>query len=428
MQKWPIKRHASGWKRRRHNWWFAPQLVALYALVLAVAVTGLHFLHGSQAASAHGTGDYNNNGTVDISDLSKLLINYNKVSSTYDLTGDGKITIFDLSIILNNFGHQVSSGGNSGNVVSVSNAGQLTAALSNAKPGDTITLADGTYSGQFVSGKSGTAQALITLVGSRNAILNGGGQGSGYGFHLDGGGIAGGVQYWKLLGFTVTNAQKGIVFDNVQNSTVTNVSVHDVGEEGIHLRAFSSHNILQGNTVAKTGTQAQGFGEGIYVGSAVSNWGNYSNGQPDTSNDNQIIANTISFTGAENIDIKEGTHAGVIKNNILDGHGMCANTSQDCNSADSLIDMKGEGWQVTGNTGKYVHVSWSGQESDGFQVHVISKASGTGTGTNNVFGTNHLSDLGGYGFNIDSKAANTHATCDNVVTSAAKGFGNVTCR
>jgi hypothetical protein len=196
------------------------------------------------------------------------------------------------------------------------------------------------------------------------------------------------------------------------------------------LRDHSSDNIIQNNTVTKTGQDTQSFGEGLYVGSAVSNWKTFSQGGPDHSNNNQLLNNTISFTGAENIDIKEGTHGGTIKGNQLDGSGMCLDASADCNFADSLVDMKGEGWTIAQNTGSHVHPAWKagGQESDGFQVHVISNTGSEGSGNNNTFDGNTISDVGGYGFNIQSKATGTILKCNNTVTGAGKGFGNIACQ
>lgn len=317
-----------------------------------------------------------------------------------------------------------------GNPVAVSNAEQLKAALANAKPGDTITMADGTYSGQFNSTKSGTAQAPITLTGSRKAIINGGSIGSGYTFSLGTKNSANTVSYWKLSGFSLTGGQKGIMLDNVQNSLIDNISVQNIGHEGIHLRNFSSNNKVQNSTITKTGQDDQRYGEGLYVGTAQSNWDTFSQGKPDRSNNNQLIGNTISYTGAESIDIKEGTHDGLIKGNSLDGTGMCYDTTADCNFADSLIDMKGEGWTIADNNASKVRVTWkaSGVESDAFQVHVISQGESEGSGDNNIFNNNTIDAVMGYGFNVQSKATGTVVTCDNKVTNAGKGFGNVTCQ
>ncbi len=318
----------------------------------------------------------------------------------------------------------------SGNPVPVSNSDQLKTALANAKPGDTITMADGTYSGQFNSTKSGTAQAPITLTGSRQAIINGGSIGSGYTLSLGAKNSASTVSYWKLIGFSLTGGQKGIMLDNVQSSLIDNLSVENIGHEGIHLRNFSSNNIVQNTTVTKTGQDDQRYGEGLYVGTAQSNWGTFSQGKPDRSNNNQLIGNDISYTSAESIDIKEGTHDGVIRGNKLDGSGMCYDTSADCNFADSLLDMKGEGWTISDNTASKVRVVWkaSGVESDAFQVHVISQGESEGSGDNNTFSGNMIDDVIGYGFNVQSKATGTIVKCDNKVTNAGKGFGNVTCQ
>ncbi len=327
------------------------------------------------------------------------------------------------------FGPQQDGGPDGGNPVAVSTTDQLKAALANAKPGDTITMQDGTYNGQFSSTKSGTASALITLTGSRNAIINGGSLGGGYTFALGTKNSSSTVSYWKLKGFTVTGGQKGIMFDNVQNSIIDNLLVQNIGHEGIHLRNFSSNNKIQNATVTKTGQDEQRYGEGLYVGTAQSNWDTFSQGRADRSNNNQLLNNNISYTGAESIDIKEGTHAGTIRGNTLDGIGMCYDASADCNFADSLIDMKGEGWTIADNTAKRVRVTWSGggAESDAFQVHVISQGEGEGSGDNNNFTGNKISDVAGYGFNIQSKATGVTVKCDNTVTGAGKGFGNITC-
>ncbi len=317
-----------------------------------------------------------------------------------------------------------------GNRVAVGTAAQLTSALASAKPGDSIVMSDGTYNGQFNSTASGTAQAPITLSGGRGAIINGGSLGSGYSFSLGTKNSASTVSYWRLTGFMVTGGQKGMMFDNLQRSIIDNVLVQNIGQEGIHLRNNSSNNIVQNSTVTKTGQATQAYGEGIYVGSAVSNWNTFSQGKADRSNNNQILNNDISFTGAESMDIKEGTHAGIIRGNRLNGNGMCFNTSADCNFADSLLDIKGEGWTIAGNTGGKLRAVWKSgvAENDGFQVHVISGGSAEGSGNNNTFENNTLDDLGGFGFNIQSKATGTVLRCDNKVTNATKGFGNVACR
>jgi hypothetical protein len=316
-----------------------------------------------------------------------------------------------------------------GRIVNVSTAAQLTSALANAAPGDTITLADGTYSGQFNSTRSGTSTAPITVTGSRLAVINGGSLGSGYTFSLGTKNSASTASYWKLIGFTITGGQKGLMLDNVQNSIIDGLSIHDVGQEALHLRNFSSNNTVQNNVITKAGLDQQAYGEGIYVGTAVSNWDTFSQGKADRSNNNKILNNTVSRTGAENIDIKEGTHGGLVQGNSFDGTGMCTYSTSSCNFGDSMMDLKGEGWTVSGNTFSHQHAAWSSgtPTNDGVQVHVISGGAAEGSGNNNIFKSNTVTDVDGYGFNIQSSATGVKVYCDNQVSNADKGFGNVSC-
>jgi nitrous oxidase accessory protein NosD len=156
--------------------------------------------------------------------------------------------------------------GGSGTTVSVSTAAQLAAALTAAVPGQTIRLANGTYNGNFVATASGTAAAPIILSGSRQAVLASSSVKSGYVLHLSG------ANYWQLNGFAVTGAQKGIVLDESGHDVINGVEVHGVGDEGIHLRQGSSNDLVENSYVHNTGLSSAQYGEGIYVGSAESNW------------------------------------------------------------------------------------------------------------------------------------------------------------
>src|SRR4051812_19733538 len=79
-------------------------------------------------------------------------------------------------------------------VIDVHTAAELKAALAGAGPGDTIRLADGTYTGNFKTTADGTSGSPITLTGSADAVLKAGG---GYGLHLDG------ASNWQIEGITV---------------------------------------------------------------------------------------------------------------------------------------------------------------------------------------------------------------------------------
>ncbi len=286
----------------------------------------------------------------------------------------------------------------------VSNAAELRSALAQAGPGTVIHLAAGVYSGAFAATRSGTSSAPIYLCGSRSAVIDGGAK-TKYDFYLNH------ASWWRAIGFTVRGGQKGVVADGVSHDIIGGLSVSGTGDEAIHLRSFSSDNVVIGNTVRDTGSKSAKFGEGIYVGSAKSNWCTYSHCDPDTSNGNSIIGNNVADTTAENIDIKEGTTGGLISGNRLSSAGMV--------QADSLIDVKGNSWTVIGNIG-----SGGGSLVDGIQTHVILK----GWGDRDIFAANRLS-LGssGYGINVNKKSSGTVVHCNNVASGARKGLSNLQC-
>ena len=217
----------------------------------------------------------------------------------------------------------------------VTTAAELTQALADAKAGDAVHLADGIYSGRFSATTSGTAAQKIYLCGGRGAVLDAGSTDKGYAFHLDG------ASYWVLSGFTIRNGQKGIVADSSTGSVIQNLAVTDIGDEAIHLRTNSSSNLIIGNTIRSTGNRNKKFGEGIYIGTAVSNWCTYTACLADQSNYNIIASNAIAGTTSESIDIKEGTVGGVVKGNRFDGAGMTA--------ASAWMNVKGNAWTIDSN-------------------------------------------------------------------------------
>jgi len=282
---------------------------------------------------------------------------------------------------------------------------QLQAALKAAAPGDVLLLAPGTYAGHFVATASGTATAPITLCGSRDAIIDGGSIKTGYGFHLDG------ALWWRLVGFTVQGGQKGVVTDHADHDLISGLFVHGVGDEGIHLRSFSSDDVVEDVVVRDTGLLHARFGEGIYVGSARANWCQYSGCGPDTSDRDVIRGSDIAQTTAENIDIKEGTTGGTIEGNRLSGAGMVPA------AATAWVNVKGNEWTVTGNVGQQ-------SVRDGFQVHEIL----SGWGERNVFGGNTAAvDGPGYGFYVQHASLATRLGCDNAASGAGSGLSNIRC-
>lgn len=293
--------------------------------------------------------------------------------------------------------------------VTVSSADELESALARAEPGRRIRLAPGTYRGRFKATASGTREHPIVVCGPRTAVLDGGSYSTGYVLHLDR------ARHWTLSGFTVTRGKEGIMLDRSSSVRMLGLLVHGVGQAGIHLRRFSNWNLVAYSEIRDTGRHEPGYGEGVYIGSARSNWAGItgSRDRPDLCVGNKVVYSSFGpDVRAEAIDIKEGTRDGRIDGNVFDGTGM-----EGANYADSWIDVKGNGYRIKNNTG---HAA----RRDGFQVHVAV----AGWGNDNVF-RNNLANVGGpgYGFHVDPDASGNQVRCDNEVNAAGRGFANVRC-
>ena len=289
--------------------------------------------------------------------------------------------------------------------VNVSTASDLTDALAEAGPGTVIQLAETVFEGEFTATGDGTADEPITVCGTRDSVLDGGALDDGYVLHLED------ASHWIIQGFTVRNGQKGVMADGTTNSVIADLNVQQIGDEAIHLRAFSTDNQVTGNEISDTGLRKPKFGEGIYVGTAESNWCDISNCEPDRSDRNTISGNTITGTTAESVDIKEGTSNGLLLDNTFDGSAI------DEDGADSWVDVKGNGWTIDGNSGE-------NSPLDGYQTHEIID----GWGTDNVF-RNNTADVNGPGFGFSLTPARDNVVeCSNKASNAGEGISNETCK
>ncbi len=296
--------------------------------------------------------------------------------------------------------------------VTVDTTTELGAALASAMPGDVIVIEDGIYDGNWTASASGTEEAPIWLCGGPSAVLTNDGHQGGYGLHLNG------ADWWHLYGFTVTWAQKGVIVDAAEGVTVEGLTVHGVGDEGIHLRSNTTDSLVVGNTIYSTGHRRDKFGEGVYIGSAQANWGILTGGQPDRSDRNAVSGNLIYGTTAEPIDVKEGTTGGLVTGNQLDAGALTED------GGDSCIDAKGNDWLVSGNT-------CTGSAHDGYQTHrnkLIKLGLGDWGFRNEFTGNTAILAAGatGYGFRIhDAAYVSAVVRCGNTVTGGP--FANVTC-
>jgi hypothetical protein len=119
---------------------------------------------------------------------------------------------------------------------------------------------------------------------------------------------------------------------------------------------------------------------------------------------------------AESIDIKEGTTGGELSGDIFDGSGQSGE-----NSADSWVDIKGNGYLIKNNKGSkvFVHDATYG----GFELHVQL----TGWGEHYTFAGNASDPQSpyAYGFYLAKTGLGNKICASNTVSGAGKGFANV---
>lgn len=288
-------------------------------------------------------------------------------------------------------------------LVQVSSSAALSSALAGARAGDLILLADGTYRGEFRALVSGTAAQRISLCGGPSAIVDAGSQ------SVYDGVVLRGASNWTVAGFTITNALRAVMAERVTNDTIRGLTIHAIGQEGIHLRTFSSKNAVVANRIYDTGRGVAEYGEGIYIGTWNGAWCQYSSCQPDRSDSNLVAQNTLGpDVRAEHIEIKEGTTGGELRGNTFDGRGMVLSQSY----VNSWVNVQGNAYLVRANKGvttlRY-----------GYKV----ERQLTGWGNRNTF-TGNSATLSGSGaaFSIPSGTTGNVVRCDNQVTGAVLGI------
>ncbi|MBQ4819519.1 cellulase family glycosylhydrolase [Aquimarina sp. MMG016] len=223
-------------------------------------------------------------------------------------------------------------------------------AMQNAQPGDEIIIAPGTYeapdkiniggrAARFASNKNGTSANPIimrALNPSNPPILKGeDGKYDGYVLHMLG-------DHWQIKNIIFEEGSKGIVFDNANRGLLENVTVRELGEEGIHLRDGSSFNLVKDCRVYNVGIKKPGIGEGLYVGSDKGQHDDYERECNNNTIDGCIVGPNVT---AEGVDVKEGTKNTIIRNCTFSAQGISGE-----NSADAFIDLKGSYAFVYNNT------------------------------------------------------------------------------
>lgn len=228
----------------------------------------------------------------------------------------------------------------------------LRTALDLANPGDSIHLKPGTYTGPLIIKASGVEDKPIWICGPRHNSASGPGRATissaktpgKYVIHIQG------AHHVQIHDLTAAHGLKGVVLDRAHHVSLVRLRVRNTGHEAVHFRTNSQHNTLADSDLADTGHKVARYGEGVYIGSAVSNWCKYTDCAPDRSDHNVVRNTTVAKVRAEAIDIKEGVSHTLVSNNTFrvlsrdqDGAGEPAH------AANSAMDVKGNDNNIVGN-------------------------------------------------------------------------------
>jgi len=215
-------------------------------------------------------------------------------------------------------------------LVAVSSKSQLDAAFSNARPGDQIRLAAGTYLGKTNLSKSGTSAAPITVCATAGtqAILRGGrfkNTGSwvvvtGLIFEGPNGGdgnvyLAGGSDV-KFTGNEVRNSDwhYGVSAEQTCRLSITNNYIHDNGgssgeiDHGIYFRRQLCPSLIANNLITRS------VGRGISL---------HDNTSTNKIENVTVVNNTIVSNGSTGILMAtNGGTGNVVANNVIANNGL----------------------------------------------------------------------------------------------------------
>lgn len=281
----------------------------------------------------------------------------------------------------------------------VGTADALTAALAAARDGELIVVS----ARQVLTGRFVVTTPRLTLILEDGAGIDGGSVTGGYALHFKG--APGAV----VAGGQVFGAQKGFIADGSSGCKTLGVHIHSTGMEAWHIRGFTNDAEISGCLIENTAldpAKDPGMGEGLYVGSAKSNWTNWSGGKPDVCDNTLILTTTVRGTRGECLDVKEATTGGHVEGCDFDGGAM-----DGAHYADSPVDLKGNDWLLTGNTFR-----------NGFLDLVQTHSQAAGYGHGNVLDSNTYLGCPGYAVRIHSKTTGTRVTGANHMVGVGAGL------
>ncbi len=237
----------------------------LIVIGLVFAVVGSLYLARSFATNAQG--DLNNDGVVNITDLSILLSNYSTTNTVADINSDGTVNILDLSILLSNYGQSIATSCNlyaspSGNNNNNGSLGSpyLTAQklFDSLSAGQTGCLRGGTYTTTGLSITHGGSQASpITLTSYPNeqaSIVDSAPGGATHNFIY----VSNAASYVVLDRLNIDGGGQAIKVESthitISNSNITN---HRVGQSCFLLGGSSGaadNDTIRGNIIHGCGS------------------------------------------------------------------------------------------------------------------------------------------------------------------------------
>jgi hypothetical protein len=132
--------------------------------------------------------------------------------------------------------------------------------------------------------------------------------------------ITGGCSYIDFIGFEITNHNQGLYLDDdagtstpCTNLIVRGIHIHDVGQEGLAVRAGSATGprnfLIENSEIDHTGRLGPSQnGEGMYIGNSSGT---------DVTNGVTARNNTIHDTQDECVELKGDSHDNIIESNEL---------------------------------------------------------------------------------------------------------------
>lgn len=179
-------------------------------------------------------------------------------------------------------------------------------AVKTIQAGDTLLVKAGTYSGVFTISKlSGSSDnpTVIQAFQGEQVLFEGLGVNTGR-VKIDS------CDYLIFKGFEVATHNQGIFIQGgCTYITLDSVEVHNIGQEGIHVKENSQHIVIQNSAVYDTDKWDYN-GEGFYIGTG--------SGGPFDSTSYVTVRNCVIYnTVDEAIEFKPGTHDCIAEGNLI---------------------------------------------------------------------------------------------------------------